>query len=259
MKRALKSILVFLGGLLCAAGVLALLRALLLVLFVAMLILHGGVGDELLETSVSPTRAYELEVHRINPGATEPYTIRVLCRHAGKERQVYRMRGQEEVEVAWLSESVVRIGSVVLDLAAGERYEGDLHYPETLSLRIDLQAADVSGVEVTFGAGGECFGTRRTMLAPLFAGDPPLAGSVIFRLAHLRDIPMENALKQGDFWLTAAVHTTGGEVIPIPQRLSWHTGWHRSHTLTLTGSAAQGYAIRPEFTGCTVLPAGEGP
>ena len=115
-----------------AAGTLVGIGVLMLTIYflsISTALLASGaleVGDELLLTSVSPTGAYELEVHLINPGATEPHYIHVLRTDGGRNERIYNVRGEEDAEVTWLSDEVVRINTVTLNVPAGETYKADM-------------------------------------------------------------------------------------------------------------------------------------
>ncbi len=260
MKKVFTGIGRILLWLVGGAGLLLGLRAAIIVLlivamFPAMLLL-GTANDEVLLTSVSPTRAYELEVHRINPGVWEPCSIRVLRTDDGRDRQIYQMHGQEEADVKWLTDESVSINGIALDLAAGETYSGDLAHLESMELCIAIGAEDVYALEMEYGiarkAIGRCGMSNARESLPLSPGE-----THGFHFLLGEDFPRQDSLKQGPFWMVLTVYTGDNKAIQLPFLYEWNTGWRRSHSFTLSGSRAAGFTLTPEFTGCTVLPLGE--
>lgn len=245
-----RSLLWLLGG----AGLLLALRILLFViLLIPMLFLIGSPGDELLLTSASPTGAYELEVHLINPGATEPYAIRVLRTDDGQDRQIYQMRGEEEASVEWLTDDTVCINGIVLNIAAGETYRGNFADRESMKLGITIGAEDVYALEMEYGIAREALGRRGVSNAreslPLSPGK-----TYYFKSTLGEDFPRHDSLDQGPFWMVLTVYTNGNEPVQLPFFYEWSTGWRRSHTFTLSGSREAGFTLTPDFAGCTILP-----
>lgn len=260
MKKILRTIgkvlLTVIGGAgaLIGIGTLA-LTLLFLVLFTGLFV-SGALepGDELLLTSVSPTGAYELEVHRINPGATEPYYIRVLRTDGGRSERIYHMRGEEEAEVEWLSDEVVRINTVTLNVPAGDTYQGDIHYPESMRVSIDVQPEGVYGLEMEYAIARDFLGGQSMMNAGYPDEPLPSGECVHFDLKHRRDIPMEDSLEAGAFGMVLSVYAANGEAVQLPFLYEWLTGWHSTHSFVLTGSLAEGFTLTPESAACAVIP-----
>lgn len=211
-------------------------------------------GDELLLTSISPTGAYELEVHRINPGATEPYYIRVLRTDGGRSERIYNVRGEEEAEVTWLSDEVVRINTVTLNVPAGETYQGDTHRPESMRVSIDVQAEGVYGLEMEYAIARNFLGGQSIMNAGYPDEPLPSGECVHFDLEHRRDIPMEDSLEAGAFGMVLSVYAADGEAVQLPFLYEWLTGWHSVHSFVLTGSRTEGFTLTPESAACAVIP-----
>jgi len=245
-----RSLLWLLGG----SGLLLAAHVLIFMLFFTVLFfLFCPPGDELLLTSASPTGAYELEVHRINPGATEPYTIRVLRTDDGQDRQIYQMRGEEEATVEWLTDDTVCINGIVLNIAAGETYRGNFADWESIELGITIGAEDVYALEMEYGIAREALGRRGVSNAreslPLSPGE-----TYYFKFTLGEEFPRQDSLDQGPFWMVLTVYTNGNEPVQLPFLYEWSTGWRRSHTFTLSGSREDGFTLTPDFAGCTILP-----
>lgn len=212
------------------------------------------VGDELLLTSVSPTGAYELEVHRINPGATEPYYIRVLRTDGGRNDRIYHVRGEEEAKVTWLSDEVVRINTVTLNVPAGETYQGDTHSPESLRVSIDVQAEGVYVLEMEYAIARDFLGGQSVMNAKYPDEPLPSGECVHFDFEHRHEIPLEDSLEAGAFGMVLSVCCEGGEAVQLPFLYEWQSGWHGTYGFVLTGSLAEGFTLTPESTACEVIP-----
>lgn len=211
-------------------------------------------GDELLLTSVSPTGAYVLEVHRINPGATEPYHIRVLRTDGGRSERIYNVRGEEDAEVTWLSDEVVRINTVTLNIPVGETYQGDARHPESLRVSIDVQAEGVYGLEMEYAIARDFLGGQSVVSA--WDPDEPLPPGecVHFNFEHRQEIPMEDSLEAGAFGMVLSVCTADGASVQLPCLYEWQSGWDRTYPFVLTGSPAKGFTLTPAFGDCAAIP-----
>lgn len=254
MKKSFSAVSRALLWLLGGAGLLlGELVLIFMLLFAILFLLVGMPGDELLLTSASPTGAYELEVHRINPGATEPYTIRVLRTDDGQDRQIYQMRGEEEATVEWLTDDTVCINGIVLNIAAGETYRGNFADRESMELCITIDAEDVYALEMEYGIAREALGGRGVSNAreslPLSPGK-----TYCFKFTLGEEFPRQDSLDQGPFWMVLTVYTSGNEAVQLPFFYEWNTGWRRSYDFTLSGSREDGFTLAPDFTRYTILP-----
>lgn len=214
------------------------------------------VGDEHLLTSASPTGAYVLEVHRINPGATEPFSIHVFRIDGEHSERIYAARGEDEAELVWLSGDTVRINTVALDLAARETYTGDLDDPEAVKVIIDVQAEGVSGFEMEYAIGRQLLGGQ-SVAGVWDPGQAFRSGDTFtFSFEHRRDIPLFESLRDGAFGVIPTVYTAGG-ALQLPFLYEWAAEWEQTRRFTLTGSADSGFTLTPADAGCAVLPLSE--
>ena len=254
LKTILKNTLFCLGLILVALLPVLLLAVSKLIVFLVALALTFEVGDELLQTSASPTGAYVLGVHRMNPGATEPYYIHVRRTDDGRNELIYNVRGEDDAEVVWLSDEVVRINTVTLNIPAGDTYKGDTHYPEDFRVRIRIEAEDVCELNAEHFIDREF----RGVYGVIDAGDPTrpfIPGERLeFPFEHRTDIPLEDSLEKGPFSFILTVHSTAGTLVRLPWLFEWQTGWGQVHDFTLTGSAKAGYTLSPGWDGCAVVP-----
>lgn len=250
----LKTVLLCIGAFLLAAGFFTLLALSPYIVGLIILLMNFEVGDELLLTSASPTGAYVLEVHRMNPGATEPFYIHVRRTDGGQEELIYSVRGEDSAEVEWLSEEVVRINSVTLNVPAGETYKGDTHYPESVIVTILIEAEDVYALEAEHLIARDPLGGQSVMNAR-YPAEPLAPGErVSLEFTHRHEIPMEDSLEQGPFGMVLTVHTGGDGAAQLPFLYEWTTDWYRVHDFTLTGSAEGGFTLTPAWDGCAIIP-----
>jgi len=79
--------------------------------------------DEFLLTSTSPDGTYALHAWRILEGATVANSIRVYRAVGPLTVCIYNGYREDKVSIDWLSDTVVQINGVVLDLSKGENYD----------------------------------------------------------------------------------------------------------------------------------------
>ena len=250
----MKKIIPVLLGLLGAAALLTILMQYILPLIVLLSVYE--VGDELLVTSTSPGGTYTIEAHRINPGATEPFSIQCFRTDGGKKERIYTCRGEEEAEIVWLTEDTVRINTVALNLAGGETYFGDLGKPEVFSVIVAVRAEDVYGLEAEYALGRQPLGGQRVSGVKLPNETVRVFGQLRFDFSHRQAIPLMEQLAQEPFGIVLTVDAKGG-VARLPFLYEWPAEWEHTYRFTLTGSPAAGFVLTPDFDGCTVVPLAE--
>lgn len=239
MKKAICVLLLALGG------------AIALLPFVLFLILYE-VGDELLLTSVSPGGTYTVEVHRINPGAWDPFSIQCFRIDGSRKERIYTCRGEEDAELTWLTEDTVRINTVALNLAEGETYFGDLGKPESFTFDIRIRAEDVSGIRLEYLLGEEPIGGQSVSGCPRGDEAVPLRGAVTFSFKHRQDIPLLEQLEQEAFGIIPTVDAQGTCIL-LPFLFQWQADWGGAYRFILSGNAEDGFSFAPDFDGCSVL------
>ena len=250
----MKKIIPVLLGLLGAAALLTILMQYVLPLIVFLS--FWEVGDELLMTSTSPGGTYTVEAHRINPGATEPFSIQCFRTDGGKKERIYTCRGEEEAEIVWLTEDTVRINSIALNLAGGETYFGDLGKPEVFSVVVAVKAEDVYRLEAEYALGRQPLGRQSVSGVKLPNETVRVFGQLRFDFSHRQAIPLMEQLAQEPFGIVLTVDAKGG-VARLPFLYEWPAEWEHTYRFTLTGSPADGFVLTPDFDGCTVLPLAE--
>lgn len=81
------------------------------------------VSEELISTSVSPNKTYQLQAYLINGGATTSYTVKVYSVNDQlffNKKLIYSKYRDYDVEIKWIDDKNVEINGVVLNLEKGE-------------------------------------------------------------------------------------------------------------------------------------------
>lgn len=99
-------------------------QALLLVIIfvsIALVIYHRATAlpiGELIRTSSSPNGSYTIQAYLCDSGATTDQAIRaeVLNNDSGKVRNIYWQYHAYDADIEWLSDTLVRINGVELDV-----------------------------------------------------------------------------------------------------------------------------------------------
>lgn len=206
-------------------------------------------GDELLLTSVSPGGSYCLEAHRINPGATEPYAIHVFRTEEGRHEQIYAVRGEDSAEIEWLTEDVVRINQVTLNLSENETFTANAR--AGFDVVIVLEAGDAAEIVTAVTLGG----SARALQGVRNADGSPLENSERFthRLTMLQEIHWDDDLTRSPAGLTVTVTPADGVPVALTDSYEWTAALGGSYAFRLAGSSADGYALTPLFDDCTPL------
>lgn len=221
----------------------ALLPLLLLPVFALPLLQPG---DELLMTSVSPGGSHCLEVHRINPGATEPYAIHVFRTEGGRHERIYAVRGEDGAEIEWLSEDIVRINQVTLNLSENETFTADAR--TGFDVVIVLEAGDAAEIVTTVTLGG----SARALQGVRNADSSLLENGERFthRLTMLQEIHWDDDLTRSPAGLTVTVIPADSAPVALTDSYEWTAALGGSYAFRLTGNSADGYALTPLFDGC---------
>lgn len=84
------------------------------------------ISEEKILTSTSPDNTYTLEAYKVNGGATTDYSIKVYRLSdnilSGK-KLIYNKYHDYDAEIKWISNDIVSINDVVLDLSKDEKYD----------------------------------------------------------------------------------------------------------------------------------------
>lgn len=121
MKRqCLKKISKYLIRILLTATILFILSAITVaIIFVCMI----KPDEELLFESTSPDSSISLEVYRINGGATVDFSIEVYMKKGSRKKLIYNEYHEMDADVEWLSNDVVQINNIRLDLSKKQTYD----------------------------------------------------------------------------------------------------------------------------------------
>lgn len=244
-------LLVIAGGVLGIGGALwfiyrfgmALLGGVLLAFMLAW-----GETDELLFTTTSPGGEYVLEIVRENTPAIEPYYLRVELVDDDETRRVYYVRGQDDAEIIWLSDTVAQINGVPVDVTSGECFKANAR--GYFDVVVQVKAKDVQWLEVTVCMDGEPRVTRSR--TGMLLEDPVDAWGLSPRLNVLKELHWDDDLSKKKAGLMVKLRTVNGQEIILPYLWEWTALEYGKYTFTLTGSAAWGYTLTPEGVECTV-------
>lgn len=243
----LRDILVIAGGMLGIGGVLVLIQMLPALIFIIAMAMTPP-GDELLLTTTSPQGMYTLEVHQINPGATEPFYIRVLRMDGGRQERVYQVRGQEDATVIWLSENVAQINGVPVDVTSGECFKANAC--GYFSVNVVVQSEDVCQVRMNVLMSRE---ERKTQVGKAVHGGPlDIDKHIRAELNVLQELHWDDDFDKKQAGLTVTVESASGQTFTLPYLWEWTAKEYGSYDFILTGSAAEGYTLTPDGVECTV-------
>jgi hypothetical protein len=79
---------------------------------------------EVIATSESPEgRCYRIEARLYSGGATSDWAVRAFIIDGSYRKQIYFQYHEHEADISWLSDSVVVINGIELDLSKNERYD----------------------------------------------------------------------------------------------------------------------------------------
>lgn len=248
----LQDVLVIVGGIV-GIGALIILIGGMLLLCMSMPLFYGfsllaETEDELLFTSTSPNSEYVLEANRVNTAAIEPYHVMVNRVDGDETRRVYYVRGQDDVEIIWLSDTVAQINGVPVDVTSGECFKANAR--GYFDVVVQVKAKDVQWLEVTVCMNGEPRVTRSRV--GVLLEDPVDAWGLSPRLNVLKELHWDDDLSKKKAGLTVKLRTVNGQEITLPYLWEWTALEYGKYTFTLTGSAAWGYTLTPEGVECTV-------
>ena len=92
-------------------------------LLMTVVCMSSAGGEELLYTSESPDGEIKLDVYRHNGGATTAFSIKVYRTDGLRKKLIYNQYRESNVTISWISNDVVKIGEVTLDLSENETYD----------------------------------------------------------------------------------------------------------------------------------------
>ena len=81
------------------------------------------VDEKPIETSTSPEGTHTVTAMLVNGGATVAYSVKVYLKALPFDILIYNKYKQKTVTITWLSEDVICINGVDLDLSKGETYD----------------------------------------------------------------------------------------------------------------------------------------
>lgn len=246
----LRDVLVIIGGLLGMGGLLLVLRK---IGMVALGLLFAGLlaaseSYDLLLTSTSPSGEYVLEALRENTPAIEPFYVKVNLLEGEEKRTVYYVRGQDDAEIIWLSDTVVQINGVPVDVTSGAYFTANAR--GYFDVMVQVKAKDVRWLEITVCMDGEPRVTRSR--TGMLLEDPADAWGLSPRLNVLKELHWDDDLSKKKAGLTVKLRTANGQEITLPYIWEWPPKVYGRYTFTLTGSAAWGYTLTPDDVECSV-------
>lgn len=250
-------ILVIIGGLLGCCGMMLVLKKIGTVVAGVLfaMLLAFEVSYDLLLTSTSPSGEYVLEALRENTPAIEPYYVEVNLLEGDEKRTVYYVRGQDEAEIIWLSDTVAQINGVPVDVTSGDCFKANARgYLDVIVL---VEALDVKRVHLTVSMGGE---ERLSRVGKIVYEDADHSGQrVRMRLNVLQELHWDDDLSAKKAGLTCVVESSDGDVFILPYRWEWTATEYGKYEFSLTGNAEAGYVLTPGEFACTAVDwSGEG-
>lgn len=253
-----KELAIILGGLAAAGGVFLLIGVGLL-LCMSLPWLYGfsqlaETEDTLLLTCASPGGDCVLEAYRVNTAAIEPYYVRVVKVNGEERAEVYFVRGQEQAEIVWLSDTVAQINGVPVDVTGDERFEANAR--GYFDVHVGVKAKDVQWLEITVCMDGEPRITRAR--DSVLLAEPVDAWGLSPRLNVLQELHWDDDLSRKKAGLLVTVGAADGRTITLPYIWEWTAEEYGDYTFLLTGSAAWGYQLTPQELNCTITPLAEG-
>lgn len=247
-------ILVIIGGLLGCCGFMLVLRKIGVVAMGLLLagLLAAGESYDLLLTSTSPSGEYVLEALRENTPAIEPFYVEVNLLEDDKKRTVYYVRGQDEAEIIWLSDTVAQINGVPVDVTSGDCFKANARGYFTVDVQV--KAEDVRWLEMTVCMDGEPRLTKSRVGEAIV--EPEDTWALSARLNVLKELHWDDDLTKKKAGLMITLETAVGERITLPSLWEWETSVYGYTTFTLTGSMQEGYHLVREGGECTVVEKG---
>lgn len=120
VKKAMIILLIIIGAIIAIVIV-----GVIVYKFIVPITILGSKSDseELIATSISPNGSVSLEVYRDNGNATVDYSVKVYAEMNGKRKLVYNKYHQKQVDIVWLSDYIVEIGDIKLDLSKNQTYD----------------------------------------------------------------------------------------------------------------------------------------
>ncbi len=243
-------ILVIVGGLLSVSGLLLVLRKIGMValglLFAGLL--AAGESYDLLLTSTSPSGEYVLEALRENTPAIEPYYVEVNLLDGDEKRTVYYVRGQDNAEIIWLSDTVAQINGVPVDVTSGERFTANAR--GYFSVNVVVQSEDVCQVRMNVLMGRE---ERKSEVGKaVHGGLLDIDKRIRAELNVLRELHWDDDFDKKQAGLTVTVESANGQTFTLPYLWEWTAQVYGSYDFILTGSAEEGYMLTPDGVECTI-------
>lgn len=249
-RNWLWDILVIIGGLLGCCGLMLVLKKIGTVVAGVLfaMLLAAGESYDLLLTSTSPSGEYVLEALRENTPAIEPYYVEVNLLEGDEKRTVYYVRGQDEAEIIWLSDTVAQINGVPVDVTSGDCFKANARGYFTVNVQV--KAEDVRWLEMTVCMDGEPRLTKSRVGEAIV--EPEDAWALSARLNVLKELHWDDDLTKKKAGLMITVDTADGERINLPYLWEWETSVYGYTTFTLTGSMQEGYHLVREGGECEV-------
>lgn len=250
-KRSwLWDILVIISGLLGCCGLMLVLRKIgtMVAGVLFAMLLAFEVSYDLLLTSTSPSGEYVLEALRENTPSIEPYYVEVNLLEGDEKRTVYYVRGQDEAEIIWLSDTVAQINGVPVDVTSGDCFKANAR--GYFDVNVQVKAEDVRWLEMTVCMDGEPRLTKSRVSEAIV--EPEDAWSLSARLNVLKELHWDDDLTKKKAGLMITVDTADGERITLPYLWEWETSVYGYTTFTLTGSMQEGYHLVREGGECEV-------
>ena len=220
-RNWLWDILVIIGGLLGCCGLMLVLKKIGTVVAGVLfaMLLAAGESYDLLLTSTSPSGEYVLEALRENTPAIEPYYVEVNLLEGDEKRTVYYVRGQDEAEIIWLSDTVAQINGVPVDVTSGDCFKANARGYFTVNVQV--KAEDVRWLEMTVCMDGEPRLTKSRVGEAIV--EPEDAWALSARLNVLKELHWDDDLTKKKAGLMITVDTADGERINLPYLWEWET------------------------------------
>lgn len=243
-------LLVIIGGMLGIGRLLLVLRK---IGMVALGLLFAGVlaaseSYDLLLTSTSPSGEYVLEALRENTPAIEPFYMEVNLLDGDKKRTIYYVRGQDDAEIIWLSDTVAQINGVPVDVTSGECFKANAR--GYFSVNVVVESEDVCQVRMNVLMGRE---ERKTEVGKAVHGGPlDVDKHIRAELYVLQELHWDDDFDKKLAGLTVTVESADGQTFTLPYLWEWTAQVYGSYDFILTGSAGEGYTLTPDGEECTV-------
>lgn len=86
--------------------------------------------ETMLISTTSPEGTRTVEAWLLNGGATVAWTVNAYEITEDGRKHIYYQYREKDAEITWLSEDVVCINGVTLDLSKGETYDSETDHPD---------------------------------------------------------------------------------------------------------------------------------